>query len=278
VNLFRKRGLLPTDPERKIGRQPALEHLKIAGALKTLSTSADLTSFAPKVLNQGNSETCWAHSASTLLFTRRGFLGEIPVLQSPLYFAQCMYATYRASNNPGALPPLQDQGAQLDDAAKCFARWGSVRFGTPQQDGETDVPATADTSGNPLPLPELTIPAVETGATAPFGGPYDISPNDSAIETVCASIQAGNPVWIGALVGEAFQAIQAGEVAEPCPTDDPTAGGHAMSLLGFRTVSGALQVLCRNSWGASWGSGGNVWLSPAFIASAWSLLPFEVAS
>ncbi len=276
--MIHRTGLHPTVAGRQLRRMAAAEHPTIRGALRGLRGSADLTQYAPIVLNQGMSSTCWAHSAVTLLYTRRHvLLGGAPVLMSPLYFAQTMYATYRAQQNPGALPAgLSDDGAQLDDAAACFAKWGCSPMGASQQGGGTDVPATEDDLGNQLLLPELSVSVVERGALVPFGGEYDIQPNTDAPETVAACLESNIPVWIGGLVGSAVQELQAGQIEQPCPTSDPTSGGHARAIIGYRVVSGAREFLIRNSWGSGWCESGNSWAAASVLSSAWSLLPFEV--
>ncbi len=273
------RGLLPTDPARRITRASVADHPTIRAALATLSGAADLTQYAPKILDQGRSSTCWAHSAATLLFTRRAVRGVEPLsLASPLYFAQTLYASLRADAHlTGALPVLTDDGAQLDDAARCFARWGSVRFGAPQQSGDTDVPATTDAEGNPLALPELAVAALETGATVPFGGEYDIPVTSSAGDLCAAALEAGVPIWLGGPVGQNLQTYEAGTIEQPVDPNDPTIGGHARAVLGYRTVGGAREWLIRNSWGARWGDHGDSWASEAVLLGAWSLLPFEVS-
>ena len=146
-------------------------------------------------------------------------------------------------------------------------------FGKPEQDNNTDVPAT---DANGFGIPELEADTVETGALTPFGGPYDIAPGSTAPTTVADCLDAGIPVWIGTSVGQAFQELEAGQIGQPADPSDPTAGGHAMAILGYRTGPGKLQFLVRNSWGPGWCEGGNCWVSAAFIATAWSLLPFEV--
>lgn len=280
-----KKGLHQTDPANALVRVSIENHPKVARALKALRGSADLSAASPKVLNQGNSSTCWAHSAATLLYTRRTVLGHGTALQSPLYFAQCMYAAYRAAKYPaGSFPAgydgqLQDQGAQLDDAARCFGQWGSEPFGLEEQlpAGGTDVPATSDADGNPLPLPELAPDQLMSGMNAIFGGEYDVGPSaPNALDLVAAALEAGIPVWIGGLVGRAYENLQPGQVAGPCPASDTTGGGHAQALLGYETVNLKRRWTVRNSWGPDWCAGGNALVDDDFVAAAWSLLPFEV--
>jgi C1A family cysteine protease len=47
--------------------------------------------------------------------------------------------------------------------------------------------------------------------------------------------------------------------------NDDGQGGHAISLVGYRTVGGAKQFLVHNSWGTSWGDGGYAWISENMI-------------
>jgi hypothetical protein len=252
-------------------------------ALKALSGQADLTAFVKRILNQGLSETCWAHSATALKFVVDMIRSGKADMVSPLFFAKIMYALYRDAQTPAGMPlpgpGLEDQGAQLDDARDAFARFGSVPFGKPEQDGNTDVPATQDDDGDPILLPELTVPEAETGITVPFGGSYDIATGAGAGDLVAASLEAKRPVWFGTLVGQAFQALVAGDIAQPCDPSDPTAGGHAMGYLAYKTVSvngtKKRQYKVLNSWGADWCEGGYVWASEEFVEANWSALPFE---
>jgi hypothetical protein len=279
------KGLIRQDPATALVRKPVTDHEAIMGALKVLSGNADLTAFIWRVLNQGLSETCWAHSAAQAKFVvdaiRTGVASA--VMSSPLYFAQLVYAIYRAQATPPGQPlpgpGLQDGGAMLDDACTAFARFGWQPFGAPQQDGGTDVPATQDDAGNPILLPELTVPETEHAASQPFGGSYDIQVGSGAGDLVAASLEAGRPVWFGTSVGQAFQALTAGQIAQPTPADDSTAGGHAMLFLGYKTepVNGSQTRLYRaiNSWGKDWCDGGFYWASEAFVETVWSALPFE---
>jgi len=280
--VIHRTGLHPTSPERAIRRLAASENEIVRKARASLSGAADLTSFGPAaVLNQSNSSTCWAHSLTTCLFRRMNVLGKSPVLQSPLYFAQTMYATYRATATPaGALPPLQDQGAQLDDADACAAKWGSVRFQAQQQGVNTDVPATTDADGNPIPIPELTVPNAFAGVPKAFAGEYDVTPDGNAPETVAACLDAKISTWLGGPVSSSLDNLQAGQIEQPCSAADAE-GGHAREVMAYRTVTvngvAQLQFKIQNSWG-DWCEGGYSWASAGVISGAWSLLPFQVTA
>lgn len=61
-------------------------------------------------------------------------------------------------------------------------------------------------------------------------------------------------------------------VAGVLPAPDRRVGGHFIVLIGWRTVSGRLQLRLRNSWGLSWGDHGDCWLPVehlSVIGEAW---------
>jgi hypothetical protein len=277
-------GLLPTTIERAIARLSALEHEVIAGKMKSLKGSADFSAAAPSwVWNQGNSECCPYHSLSFMLELRRALDGvPLGFHPSPLYFAQCQYATYRAEATPsGPLPPLSDEGAQLDDVARCAAQWGFVPMLAAQQDGFTDVPATSDDMGNPLPFPELAPGNAFHGAAKPFGGEYDCATGGQAGDLVAASLEAGIPVWCGGPVNLATMQLQAGQVEQVALPGSQNYGLHARGIYAYKSVpvNGTLQrrFLKRNSWGVSFCDGGNSWCTEEALEADISLLPFEVS-
>jgi hypothetical protein len=285
---FEKRiGLLPSTADRRIVRTSAATTHIMQAKLGALQGNADLATHAPKiVLNQGQSDTCFIHSWASLRFVLDSLKTGSAILQSPLYGAQCVYAEYRAMAYPtGNFPSagLTDGGAQLDDVARCVTKWGSVPFGTPQQSLDTDVPATTDFEGNPILLPELTAAALESGAKAPFGGEYDLPISETVGDLCAAALEAGIPIWLGGEVGQNLQAYKAGEIEQPPAAGDPSVGGHARALLGYKTVTvdGTLQRLWNilNSWGKAWGNGGYSWASESVLTSStsWSLLPMMVS-
>jgi len=278
--MIHRTGLHRSTPARKIERIDVLDHERIMAAKKALSGSADLSVYGWGALNQKNSSTCWAHSLTTALFRRRKIQGLNPTLQSPLYFAQCVYARYRAEATPPGTPltSLIDGGAQLDDADKCAAQWGSIDFQQEEQGGGTDVPATTDADGNSIPVPELTPPNAFVGFGRSFAGEYDIAPNDDAPEMVAAALDAKISTWIGGPVSSALDNLSPGQIEQACSEADAE-GGHAREVVGYRTATvngiARLQFRILNSWGAEWCDGGYSWADQDVISGAWSLLPFE---
>jgi C1A family cysteine protease len=276
-------GLVQQDPATALARASVLELDEVRASRAALKGRGDMRPWMHAVWNQGNSSTCWAHSGEAGLYVRRNALGLSPTVQSPLYFAQIVAAYYRSKQAPkGDLPVLADDGAQLDDADREFARWGSQPKGAPQQDGDTDVPATSDDEGNPIPLPELKAINAASGFAKPFAGGHDVAVDEGAMEVVAACVDAGIPVWLGGLVGQATMDLEAGQLEKPTAKDDPTAGGHARLVLGYRTATAngvaRLEPLILNSWGPKWCDAGYSWAEPGVVTSAWSLQPFTGVS
>src|SRR4029078_7185482 len=82
-----------------------------------------------------------------------------------------------------------------------------------------------------------------------FSSPID--PNQ-----VAAVIAGGDPVWIAMSVNtDAWQSahLQNDVIPDYTPNDD---SGHALVLMGYRTVGNARQFLVHNSWGPRWGENG----------------------
>jgi hypothetical protein len=275
----RGRGLKPPTPGKSAHRLGAAEHhADIRSALGSgIRGNADLSSFLCGRMDQGSTETCFAHSGAAGIFTARAAVGK-PMLwvPSPLLIASTTYADVRAEATAAGqpLPVLQDTGAQLQDVATAMAKWGVGPIGADVQGRYSDVPAD---NGYSFPEPD-PAKLVVSGQTL-IGGEYQIAIDDNAPETVAASLDAVVPVWIGGLVGQAYQAATATSVQGPTPANDSTAGGHAQFIVAYRTnAAGELEFLVVNSWGTGWASNGMVWVSAPFIQALWMAWPLAVAA
>jgi hypothetical protein len=276
------KGLKRSTPHRIAHRLGAGLHPAIAAILAAQAiTGAKMLTPAPQA-DQGESSTCFSHSAIGCENTVNptGFLG------SPLLLAQCTYEDVRAAANPtGNLPPLTDDGAELQDAADAFRRWGKGKLG-PQiagRNGFSDVPD--DQPG--APFPEADKDALEVAGHTLIAGEYSIPVDANAPLLVAAALEAGIPVWLGTYVGPLFESLASGQVAEPETTGG---GGHAMYIIGYKTSDGStapnpgetvaewlirvMVVRIKNSWGRFWCENGECWASVQWLLACWDLWPF----
>lgn len=268
-----RRGLKPSTPSKTRHRLDGALHPAIALALTGALPASDTIAKSTTRKDQGESETCFAHSAISCAECTTGFPPG-----SPLCLASCTYADVRATANPtGGLPPLQDTGAELQDAADALRRWGMGPLAAQisGRSGVSDVPD--DQAGAAFPEPVVT--QLEVAGHDLITGEYSIPVDANAPRTVAAAIVAGMPVWLGTLVGQAFQALTASEIAQPTPTTDSSAGGHAMYLSGYRTADdGSYEFRVENSWGSGWCDNGACWASTAWLLATWELWPFPAVA
>lgn len=249
-------------------RIAAILHPGIASALNAGPKGhADLSHFLPAPFNQGRSSTCWAHAAAAAFHGAHAIAGKpLYAPPSPLYFAQCVYGARGG--------PLLDTGASLPEAAKAFASLGEVPLQGHQQDGNTDVPATVDASGNYLEIPPATPADTAKGHLAAFEGEYAISVDEAAPLVIMAALDAGMYVWDGFLVDKAFEDLAPNAVlGAPAGA---TLGGHSTLYWGYDVTPLGPIFKKRNSWGKSWCRGGDFSVSSAHVLKSWALWPFAV--
>lgn len=267
------RGLKPSDPSRIMHRLAAARHPELAKVLAgTLSGNVTLQPCA--IMDQGQTSTCHAHSAAAAIWCAYNAAGKpLPYTPSPLVIASNTYADLRTTAGwSGAMPALADNGAQLQDDADAIRGWGVAPMGAPIGGRYSDVP-----EGSPFPEPDLS--SIEMGGEAIVSGEYSIAVDSSATSLVVASLNAKIPVWLGTLVGDAFERLTADGIAQPTPASDKTAGGHAMYISGVRTnATGGLEFRVTNSWGSGWADGGGVWASEAWLLACWDLWPMAVTT
>ncbi|MCL2779615.1 MAG: hypothetical protein FWD73_16615, partial [Polyangiaceae bacterium] len=170
-----------------------------------------------------------------------------------------------------ALPALQDEGALTEDAIAFLGQFGvRSRDVVHTRDGRnSDVEASAVND-------EPTLGSLQRSASTLFVGPYAIDPGaDDAELLVKAALASHIPVRVDALVDSVFGDWKPSKPAVPAPNQlDPTAGGHAMYIIGY-TPNG---YIVRNSWGTSWGDRGDCIVSPDWLRTVWGLYPWVVSS
>ena len=263
------RGLHRPDPKKLARRMHAAYHPLLAGG--TPKGKAQLTP-CPR-LDQGASGTCHAHSAAGSIWTAFKAAGQEIFVPSPRVIASTTYAEVRAAAYPtGPLPQLQDTGADLSDDATALAEWGVAPIQAPTSDGRY-----SDVENDKGWFPEPDLGRLLIAGADLISGEYQI-PVDSSAPSLCAlSLDGGIPIWLGFFVDSAFQSLGPSSIAQPPDTSDPSGGGHAVYLSGYRTASsGQYEFLLQNSWGSGWAGGGAVWCSQAWLLACWMLWPMVV--
>jgi len=249
--------------------------LHAAAMASGLPLHADLSAYCGRRKNQGQSSACAAHSGTTgLLAAQYGAGVASPVDPSP-WLAYVVSGMLEA---PGG--PLLDDGRTLPDVVSAF-RSGIIPMRAPTPDGRwSDVWTAADTGGASNVCTPPTAADFAARVVLPFDyGNHTIDPHASNMgDLVVASLTCANPapVWVAGLVGRQFDTLNGDAIAQPA-TGDPSAGGHATLIVGFRTMAdGSRQYLDDNSWGEEWDNDGECWTSEAWLASQWELHPLTM--
>lgn len=224
------------------------------------------------VLDQGPTGTCHAHSAAGAIWTAYQATGQPPAfVPSPGQIAALTYATVQGPASVRG--PLQDTGADLSDDAKALAKWGVAPMRAPTADGRnSDAALNADGS-----FPEPDVGQMVISGAALIAGEYSIVVDADAPRLCALSLDQGIPIWLGTLVGSAFERLQSDQTAEPTDPTEYGAGGHALYAYGYRTASdGTYEFRVMNSWGTGWCDGGGCWVSQAWLLACWMLWPMAV--
>ena len=241
-------------------------HARIAHKYGAAALPASVDLSCGKVTDQGQSSSCTAHAlAKGAEIAASGFLAS----EHALY-----RLTGELENDYG------DDGRQLIDCLTIARTRGLAPFGGPSPDGRnSDVWTAQDTSLRP-PNVTLACSPAELAALHPLDfGQTSIDPTAADLEQeACAALAAGHPLYVGGQVGSAFEALSGAMVAVPDPANDPTGGGHAMLVAGYRTMpDGSRPFRVYSSWGESWDDAGECWASLAWLASMWEIHPLVLA-
>ena len=118
--------------------------------------------------------------------------------------------------------------------------------------------------------PEVVAPSTQwdESYTAPPADPrvdaprvVNSEPLAHDLPTVLWELLCGHPVVVGLRLTAQWE--RPGEVIGP--PEGEVVGGHAVCLVGYQREGDRVQFRCRNSWGAGFGDGGEVWLDAAWL-------------
>lgn len=215
-----------------------------AAMAKAAPARVDLTPLMPPVLDQGNLGSCTANAiASALEFDRRkqGLADYVPSRLMIYYLERELEGTINS-----------DAGAEIRDGMKVMAKYGACK--------ETLWPYVVS-KFKTKPSKACYASALENQALI-----YErVALTQTAIESVVAS---GFPIVIGFAVYESFESnavAKTGTVPMP-KKNEQMLGGHCVLIVGYDRAS--KRVICRNSWGASWGSKGMFTLPYAYVTNS----------
>lgn len=235
-------------------------HMAVARGLVKGAAPASLddTQHAPRVFDQGPTSSCEGHSSSgctAMVFKKQG--EALPWIPSMANWYRLGLCIDRGNPNAGA---LQDAGTMTSSIIAAAADFGISGMGALASDGRfSDAdPATL--------LNEPNLAELEKDALTLVLGAYQItSTGAQRIADVKAAQANGFGVRIDSFVDTAFENWEAGDKPFGVPDyNDASGGGHALYIVGYQ---GDNQVV-RNSWSESWGDGGNIIVSPAFVEQA----------
>jgi hypothetical protein len=227
-------------------------------------------------MDQGPTETCYAHAKAAAVATALSFAGTpLPWVPSPLKLSRIIRAIARAEQTPAGrtMPALVDNGATDADT---FAadRYGLSPMGPLSTDGRYSDATPENVNIDP------NLATAEEGVEHTIVGPYAIDPQGpSADDVIRAAIMSGFPVWTAGFADAAEMDATATSAPLGAPNlNDPDGGGHATFIDGWETASGAILYWKRGSWGPGYARSGRVLVTTAWRAAAWSLWPIQVTA
>jgi hypothetical protein len=259
-------GALPPAIEWIASLARTVEHATIAFVLRghvsgaaPLPAAHDLGPIPPRK-DQGQSSSCTAHSLSVAIALACASAGAPCVDPSP-------HVLYSLSGRP---VPLADNGRLLQDVWDAAAAFGLAPQKGPAPDGRnSDVTSPVDVPDH-VELANVNVDATdeeiaEAAKCRPKLSLSTINPFAQNVELqVQAALVAGQPLWVSALVGGAFQSLTQGQDAQPA-SQGPGSGYHALVIAGYRTRNGVVEYRVINSWGEAWDEQGECWASGAWL-------------
>jgi hypothetical protein len=255
------KGCAPDDDHKKTQRDARV--LCGMGTLTAAqSDSTSMRSREPACFNQLGCEGCTGHASSSADYIVCPDLGVV----SPRW-------NYTIGREVGApSQPLQDNGAQIADVCKGHADWGVIPIGPLNPGGNTDVtPANVNQPGG--------LGGLEVAAQKRIVGDYRVALTaPDAIIVVRQLLAQGVPLLVGGFVDSAFESYALGQPAVDAPNQsDPSGGGHAMVIVGYRTQpDGSTWFEVLSSWGAGFGDAGHAWVTEAWVLALWDCYAWTV--
>lgn len=234
---------------------------------------ASLVSFAPPVFDQGQLGSCCGHSYACAVTTALAAAG------TPLGFVASPGSAYkigRCIDRTTLTDPLTDSGCEPNAMCRAISEWGVCAMGPQVQDPGDPAPRFSDCSQDNVNI-EPTLEELETDAKHLVIGEYAIDATGSALFMALASaIDSRLPFTLSVPGGSDAWQMYTGGVVDAVPANQAELD-HEVVCVGYRvSAAGAFEYEIRNSWGASYGESGNIWISEAAMAQCADYVAMKV--
>ena len=259
-------GLRPPRPHKLARMRHPSDHAHLCASLSDPSSLPDSVDMSSRpAYDQGQSASCTCHAVAK----------GVEIISS---YRGSMHCLYSLSGELGG--DESDSGRELVDVLTVAREVGVAPYEGPSPDGRvSDIWTSNDTGGDPAgnvcqPVTLSELYAAKEHVYESLGQTtIDPSASDLSVQAR-ACLAAGHPLVVGVRVGRAFETLAGSQVAVPDPASDPDAGGHALLVVGYRTMhDDSIQFRVENSWGETWDDAGECWASLAWLASCDEIHP-----
>lgn len=214
-----------------------------------LPPSVKLEGPAP-VFDQGQLGSCTANAISSALMFEMGKDVELPT-----FIPSRLFIYYNEREIEGDVD--HDNGAEIRDGIKSVASQGAVT--------EEEWPYFEDRF-KLKPSDECYLNGQTFNAFTQKRILYQRV--SQGLQYLKGCLASGYPFVFGFSVFESFESVQVAETGIiPMPSkEEALVGGHAVLAIGYDDSRNSFLV--RNSWGSSWGLGGNFWMPYDYVKNA----------
>src|SRR5215210_2096940 len=217
------------------------------GAAARYPDSWDLARHGVAITDQGPESSCVSHSLAGAV----DLYAMLQQLRIPPVSRRAIYALARHRHTPKQAPKLRDEGCYPRLAAEALREVGLVAYDRLKDDFPIDERAPWD--------------VITAGADAKVQGYYKITERRmDRCHAICRALSKDWPVPYGQIVDDTYFAYAGGVYPG---LRGPGRGGHAQTLVSYRTRDGRLEFRTKNSWSTRWGDHGMAWIDQDFIAS-----------
>lgn len=257
--MLRSLGCLPDDHEafdRKFGAVSSMGPL--IGAPRNLPSEAmEIAGHLAPYRDQKESSSCVGHAVCRVADARLRVQGKNPPYGSPL----AAYTVGRILGRARPSEKLTDEGSYPR-----LVMQGIREYGVP-----SEATWPLDMKNVNTDVPPDVLQRASAWKIADYYRVY--AEGDSRGDAVCAALAQKYPLLACASVDDVFMDHKGPSVLEP-PNPKTIVGGHALAIVGYRTVDGQRQFLIANSW-SDWGMTGSLaWVNEAWVRACSDVYAF----